>query len=74
MNILLQMLMLKNQLLFTYLLTNNKINCGGWEDIVNDLLSIFQNPEMVLMLFCTVASIAMVLIIVTRTNIHKNKH
>ena len=57
-----------------YLLTNNKINCGGLEDIVNDLLSIFQNPEMVLMLFCTVISIVMVLIIVTRTNIHKNKH
>lgn len=74
MNAPLQMLMLQNQQLFTYLLTNNKINCGSLEDIVNDLLSIFQNPEMVLMLFCTVVSIAMVLIIVTRTNIHKNKH
>ena len=66
--------MQQSQQLFTYLLTNNKINCDSWEDIVNDLLSIFQNPEMVLMLFCTVISIAMALIIVTGTNIHKNKH
>ena len=39
-----------------YLLTNNKINCGGWEDIVNDLLSIFQNPEMIFMAICSAIS------------------
>lgn len=74
MNVPIRMLTLQSKQLFMYLLTNNKINCDGWKDIMNDLLSIFQNPEMVLMLFCTVISITMVLIIVTGTNIHKNKH
>ena len=69
-----RMLTLQSQLLFIHPLTNNKINCGSSEDIVNDLLSIFQNPEMVLMLFCTVISIVIVTIIVTEINIHENKH
>lgn len=74
MNVPIRMLFLQNQQLFIYLLTNIKINCGSWEDIVNDLLSIFQNPEMVLMLFCTVISIVMVLIIVVTMVRNKNSH
>lgn len=64
MNILLQMLMLQNQLLFTYLITNNKINCGGWEDIVNDLLSIFQNPEMIFMAICSAISALIIPVVI----------
>lgn len=54
-----------------YLLTNNKINCGSWEDIVNDLLSIFQNPEMKTMIFTVVFT---VLIIVIEEVRHKNSN
>lgn len=65
------MLMLQNKLLFIHLLANNKINCGGWEDIVNDLLSIFQNPEMKTMIFTAVFT---VLIIVIEEVRHKNSN
>ena len=58
------MLMLQNQLLFTYLLTNNKINYDGWEDIVNDLLSIFQNPEMIFMAICSVISALIIPVVI----------
>lgn len=54
-----------------YLITNNKINYDGWEDIVNDLLSIFQNPEMKTMIFTAVFT---VLIIVIEEVRHKNSN
>lgn len=47
-----------------YLLTNNKINCGSWEDIVNDLLSIFQNPEMIFMAICSAISALIIPVVI----------
>ena len=58
------MLALQSQQLFMYLLTNNKINCGSWEDIVNDLLSIFQNPEMIFMAICSAISALIIPVVI----------
>lgn len=51
-----------------YLLANNKINYDGWEDIVNDLLSIFQNPEMKTMIFTAVFTVLIIVIEEVRHN------
>ena len=54
-----------------YLLTNNKINYDGWKNIVNDLLSIFQNPEMKTMIFTAVFTVLIIVIYEVR---HKNSN